>query len=173
MDHINRSTHTRLIARCGLLCALGALCLLMSNLPWGKLACYALASLMLLPILCVNRPLWALLTALATGTLGFFLIGPINILPYAIFFAPFILAKYLIEDRAPPRGAAVVRLLLYTLWSGGVIALGQRLAPEALGAFGGWLFWLTPAGVLLCYLWNAILTSLIMGFGPRMRRMMT
>ena len=53
------------------------------------------------------------------------------------------------------------------------ISLGLTLAPETLGEFGGWLFWLTPAGVLLCYLWNAILTSLIMGFGPKMRRLMT
>ena len=173
MDCGNRSAQTRLIARCGLLCALGALCLMASNLPWGKLACYALASLMLLPPLCVNRPIWALVTALATGILGFLIIGPIHIVPYAAFFAPFLLVKYAIEDRLPGRAGSVARPLVYALWSAGLIALGLTLAPETLGEFGGWLFWLTPAGVLLCYLWNAILTSLIMGFGPKMRRLMT
>ena len=74
MDHGNRSAQTRLIARCG-----PALCALGGAVPDGQqpalgqagLLC-PLASLMLLPPLCVNRPIWALVTALATGILGFF-----------------------------------------------------------------------------------------------------
>ena len=88
-------------------------------------------------------------------------------MPYAAFFAPFLLVKYAIEDRLPGRAGSVARPLVYALWSAGLIALGLTLAPETLGEFWRLAVLADPARVLLCYLWNAILTSLIMGFGPQ------